>query len=128
VILLDTSFLIDLLRGDERVLNFLEELSEPILTSISLFELLSYPNLKKEEKNVIERIFGTYQVYHFDEAAARSASEIAKRLSKLGKKINVVDIMIAGIAISKGINRIVTADKDFEIIGAIADIEVHIYR
>ncbi|BAJ50778.1 hypothetical protein CSUB_C0921 [Candidatus Caldarchaeum subterraneum] len=45
--------------------------------------------------------------------AAEESSEIAARLLASGKEVNALDILIAGIAVANGIEKIATRDKDF---------------
>ncbi len=127
-ILLDTSFIIDLLRGDPSVSKMLGDIRNPVLTTISLYELLSSPRLTQRERSEIIRFFNTYEAISFDASAAEAAADIRRRLLKMGLDTNPIDVMIAGIAVSRGVYMILTADKEFLNIEKAAELEVILYR
>ena len=45
----------------------------------------------------------------------------------VGKAVNSMDVIIAGIALANGAEKIVTRDKDFVEISKVSDLEVLIY-
>ncbi len=51
---------------------------------------------------------------------------MAKLLSQ-GKIVNTLDVLIAGIAITNGADKIVSRDKDFIEISKVTGLEVEIY-
>lgn len=52
----------------------------------------------------------------FDEESSERVAEIMGLLSRVGKPVNVVDVLIAGIAVANGVEEAVTADRDFKIV------------
>jgi hypothetical protein len=64
-------------------------------------------------------------VLGLDSNAAAEASKIMGGLLRLGTPINALDVLISGIAIANGAERLVTADRDFDRVGRIADVEIH---
>ena len=105
--ILDTSFLIDLLRkGDEQAKNKAEELDQKLevksITSISIMELwrgaLRSAN-REHEKQKIEGLISSLMSYTFNELAAKKAAEIEENLRMSGEMIDLEDVMIAAIAL-----------------------------
>lgn len=127
MILLDTSYLIPLAKGSNRVAKVIEMIDSegPALTSISHFEIFrSYKKMSKREIRYFSQLFSTYPVLPLDTKAAEEASQIWSSLERIGKPVNVLDVLIAGIMIANGIEKIVTSDKDFLEIAKVSDIEV----
>jgi len=96
------------------------------MTTITLFELLTpirHRRLSREEKVVKAFARQALQV-GLDVGAAEEASVIQGGLLRIGKPVNALDVLIAGIAVSNNASRIVTADEDFKVIGEVADIKI----
>ncbi|MBC8522283.1 MAG: PIN domain-containing protein [Methanomicrobia archaeon] len=64
---------------------------------------------------------------NFDLSAAEKSSEIMAKLLSSGKAVNALDILIAGIAIANGAEKIATSDGDFMEISKVAELEVQVY-
>lgn len=104
--ILDTTFIIDLLRGKNlEVKEKAEELDHRFETkavvSVSVMELWRgalQSVRKEEEKNKINELIKSFLVYPLDEKAARESGEIEADLIKKGEIIDLEDIMIAGVA------------------------------
>jgi len=104
--LLDTSFLIDLLRGkDPEVLKRAEELDKRLeskgVASITIMELWrgAMQSLYQEtEKRKVNDLISSLFQYPFQELEAKKAGEIEAELTKKGTMIDLEDIMIAGVA------------------------------
>ena len=104
--ILDTTFIIDLLRGKNlEVKEKAEELDHLFETkavvSVSVMELWRgalQSVRKEEEKNKINELINSFLVYPFDEKTARESGEIEADLIKKGEIIDLEDIMIAGVA------------------------------
>ncbi len=115
--LAETSFLIDLLRGKEDAIAFLVKNTTPLFytTEICVFELVmgAYALRDNPEKELqkINALFSKIVVLQVDRKAILKAGEIAGTLIKQGKQIEDTDCLIAGIALSNGINDIITANK-----------------
>jgi tRNA(fMet)-specific endonuclease VapC len=104
--LLDTSFLIDLLRGKdnntlERARMLDERLESKGVASITIMELwrgaMQSVIHEKEKKKVDGLLVSLFQ-YPFQEKEAKKAGEIEAELLKNGTMIDLEDIMIAGVA------------------------------
>jgi len=114
---LETSFLVDFLRGRKRAINKYEEIKGGKLetTSVVAWEVLRGPKLvgrvKEYEKAV--RLLGRLKVVPFTLTSARIASEIERDLRKRGREVNLIDVLIAAVAIEEGLV-LVTRDEDYK--------------
>ena len=115
---LDSTFLVDFLRGKQKSLFFMEaNESAPLFTSeINVFELIDgiyYGDEKIAQR--LEKVFGLLAritVLPFDRKAALKAGEISGKLTRDGEKIGELDCLIAGVAISNGIFVFVTDNEE----------------
>ncbi len=104
--ILDTSFMIDLLRGKKSAVSKIKELeANSIATGIttpSIFELfvgISVTRRPVAEKNKIMDILKSWGIFALDADSAGIAGKIHGELIKNGEIIDPEDSMIAGIAI-----------------------------
>ncbi len=103
----DTTFLIDVMRGDRSAIGKGEELEregvQVNITTVSVFELYVGLNLSIrpiEEKTKIDKVLRNIVVHHLDFESAREAGEIFADKKSRGLTIDPEDAMIAGICIS----------------------------
>lgn len=82
---------------------------------------------KGREKEAREKKILFCKILLFDIRAAEESSSIAAKLMAIGKDVNALDILIAGIAIANGADKIITRDSDFIEIAKVSDIEVMLY-
>jgi predicted nucleic acid-binding protein len=107
--ILDTSILIDILDGNDRVIKSLQQLKEnACTTTISKYELLKAP---KDDQ--VENMLAEMEIYSFDDPAPARSAHIFKALKRKGRMINELDILIAAIAIARD-ELLVTRDGDFK--------------
>lgn len=106
--ILDTSFVIDLMDNEENAAKKYHELlrrGEPQkLTVVTLFEIYSgiiQCTMPEEEKNKVQKIVAGQILLHLDPNAAKMAGKIDGESSIKGQKIEPTDSMIAGIALIK---------------------------
>ena len=104
--ILDTCFLIDLMRNNQSAVKKLEELNKKnetfLITSIIIFELykgLFRCNSHKTERNKIISLLSNQLIISFDEKSAEKAGEIEGYLNE--QEIDIPDSMIAGICLVK---------------------------
>ena len=123
MILLDTTFLIDTLKGKEYSRKKMNELNDLLFTTrINIFEVLvGLFSIKKSESiirehfNSASNLFSQLNILELDEKSMIKSAEIAGNLNKLGRPIGSTDCLIAGIALSNGIKTIITRNiKHFE--------------
>ena len=130
MIVLDTSFLIDYFRGVKATYDLVDEEDDIAVTTITYHEILTGLKRKKskKEEKFFKRFFSEVKILPFDVNAAEESSNIAARLMAMGKVVNALDILIAGIAIANGADKIITRDSDFEEIAKVSDIEIVLYQ
>ena len=117
---MDTSSIIGLFKGNERIKQFLEKNKEPLaVTIISYLEL--YFGLNPEDpKHIIEaKYYDEFfkSLYNIDltKDSCKEASKIFWKLRKEGKVIEQFDCIIAALFITGGIKEILTMNpKHFE--------------
>jgi len=103
-LILDTTAIIDLLRGDNEVVNKIKGLERKniplVITSISVFEIWQGTKdiIDKEKMERIYSLLESLGGLSFDMPAAEEAGSIHSHLKKEGKIIDPEDSMIAGIA------------------------------
>ena len=127
MICLDSTFLIDILRGKEIALNKFNELKEEklVTTQINVYEILKGVYGKSEKANNSAKSLLLSLIHldlNFDDA--KYSAKIANRLENIGKKIGEMDSLIAGIMLSNNCNKIITRNsKHFSIIKELDVIE-----
>ena len=127
MIILDTSYLIDIFKGKEGILDLID--SDIATTTINYHEIMAGIKHKKakREEQYFKRFFSKIDVLSYDIRAAEKSSEIYAHMLNLGKQINALDILIAAIAIENGAEKILTSDKDFIEISKISDLKTIMY-
>lgn len=125
---LDTTFLVDVIRGKKETEAILNSNAPLLTTQINMYEVLEGFFLKKiSQAKYLEimQLFDNIRVLPLDDNAIIEAAKISSCLIKEGNTIADCDCLIAGIALSKGITIIVTKNvKDFE---KIKGLEVETY-
>ena len=118
--ILETSFVVDFLKGDEDAVSKMQSLiDEDVpyeITTPTIFELWGgLVNLEKPEKELqrITSLLGGIVIFPLDDESAKIAGNVDGQLVKRGLKIDTEDSMIAGIAI-KNNKKVLTRDKHFD--------------
>lgn len=116
--LVDTSFLIDVLRGHEPALQELARLEKgpetlhiPTVTLFELYRGLAQSPDSIDEEDRIEEVLGSRPTLPLSPEAARKGGRHDGGLAKDGIPIDPEDAMIAGIALAHGM-QLVTANAD----------------
>ncbi len=110
MIILDTSVVIEYLKGNQKIIEIVDEYSKKSaigIAYISEYELLKY----FDKKLVIENFIRNITVVYPDHTSAARSAEIYRRLRNSGNLINEHDILIAGIALNNQ-NKFITLDSD----------------
>ena len=113
---LDTSALIDLLRGDRRTLAAIDRLEgeglTPVLSSVAVFEALSGIEFTRSlaERAMLELTLKQIPIEPFDLDSARRAGQLRAELFRAGKSPGAPDVMIAGHGLAQG-HTLLTRDK-----------------
>ncbi|MBN1802790.1 MAG: type II toxin-antitoxin system VapC family toxin [Candidatus Lokiarchaeota archaeon] len=132
MIVLDTSACIDYLNGNKKLKNLIEEQEEILyITSITVYEMnigfertkrkISVKRYKQLYKPWMEFI-SRMEIFSLGSKEAEAAARIYDTLESVGQRIDDNDVLIAGIMISNGINKIIT--KNYEHFRRIEGLEV----
>lgn len=116
--ILDTTFLVDVLRGNEEALKWEEKFDkgkeEPLVSPITLMELwegaLRSEKTGKELEKIEEFLEGLSNI-SFDSEDGKISGEIRASLSEKGELIDVEDIMIGATALNSN-QKILTRNPD----------------
>lgn len=119
MVVLETSFVIDILQSVPAALKLLDELQsrESVIyvtspTVMELWEGALRSKLSVKEKERVDRLLASVIVLHFDARAAKGAAEFRFELSQAGTPVELRDIMIAAVAMANG-ETVVTKDSDY---------------
>ncbi len=122
MVILDTTIIIHLLRGDEKARSKIAELetrnTKMHTTQINIFEIIQgiygYGKKPDDEIAALEVLLERVKVLDLNYFGAYHAGKISGSLIKKGITISPSDLLIAGIAIANNINIIATKNtKDF---------------
>lgn len=99
----DTSFVIDLLKNEDKALEKAQELQSQnrgfSLSAPTVYELLiSIERAGLKERNRIREIIESQNIYRLDREASTKAAKIQSRLIDEGQRIGHIDAQIAGTA------------------------------
>jgi predicted nucleic acid-binding protein len=124
---LETSFLIDFLRGKDSAIGKYGQISkyELLTTSIVAWEILRGPKLAKRTKeyNDAVKLLERLTILPFTTVSARIATDIEFKLKKKGSEVNLIDVLIAAVAIESS-SKLVTRDEGYT---QIEELEVESY-
>lgn len=128
--ILDTTFLVDLLRGTggvESAVRSLDPDEERLVTTISVMELwegICESDRSEEERRVVVGLLDSLRVEPFGTVHGEVAGLVAADLSKGGRPIDREDVMIAAVALDRD-EPVLTANVgDFE---RVAPLDVRSY-
>lgn len=125
MIVLDSSFLVDYLRGEDDAQSFLERRDEPVYyaPTVVLFEL--YRDAAWSDSTSLEDVADSLDWVDplpFDADASFEAAKIHAELLENGAPINAADVMVAGVCRRYGAP-IVTRDADFEFVDGLETVD-----
>ncbi len=112
---LDSSTIIEYLRGTDRVIDYLDEDELWLTSTVCVFEVLNgragRPGFDAREER---QRFGGVRAIEFNEGLAIETAQLQHEAAQDGDRLSVRDAMIAATARSTG-DEYVVADGDFEI-------------
>ena len=112
---LDTTFLIDLLRGQKDTAKIMDS-NEPLLTTqINMYEVIRgmfIRNVSEEKYLQISEFFDQIRLLSLDDNSIIKSAEISSGLLKNGQFIGDADCLTAGIALSNGVTTVVTRNVE----------------
>lgn len=103
--LLDTTFLIDLMNGDEGAVEKAREMEADLvqqrISSMTLFELyygISRASESESERETVEEVLESKPIYPADTAVMRKAGRLAGELGNDGTPVGDGDVIIGATA------------------------------
>ena len=103
--LLDTSFLIDLMNGDEGAVEKARELERELvqqrLSAMTLFELyygVARTERSGEERETVEAVLASKPIHPADTAVMRKAGRLSGKLMNEGNAVGDGDVMVGATA------------------------------
>jgi len=120
-VIIDTTILVDFLRGKEYAKNSMEELigkgSSLHTTDINAFELYhgAYKS-RRQDKNLasVKGVLNSLTLLSTTEDSMEIAGKTAADLDKKGEKIEIRDLLIGSIALVEGCSVLTNNRKHFE--------------
>lgn len=96
-VVLDTTVLVDQLRGSEEAFEYLAGLEDrPICCEVSRIEVMQ--GLRSSERRLANRLFASVAWVPVDETVARRAGELGRKWRRSHPGIGVADLAIAATA------------------------------
>jgi len=112
---LDTTVLIDVLRGHPGAVDYLLALEEvPVCSEVTRVEVMR--GLRSEERRPAEQLFQRLRWAHVDEAVARVAGELGRRLRRSHTGVGLADLIIAATAEEVGLPIATTNIRHFPVV------------
>lgn len=103
--ILDTTFLIDVMKRDERVSELVADVSvsgASLVTTTSIMELwegIHHADSTRNERKRVEELLEDVREVPFDRECAMKAGKVNEALVSAGEPIDVEDVMIGATAI-----------------------------
>lgn len=112
---LDTNIIIDLLQGNEEIINKLNtfESEDLFITPITLFELFKVSD-NEEEYKIIEELVSQFSVLDFNIDISKTFGKMYTKLKNIGKMIPEEDLMIASFVKYNNLIFLTRDKKHFE--------------
>jgi len=110
--LLDASVLIEWKKGNAEVAGIVDKIEDINISTLTHFEFMVGEDKPNELSNTF---FRDYPLLPFNSHDSAKAVTIYRDLSRKGKMINIMDILIAGQALEHGLT-VVSADSHFKAI------------
>lgn len=98
--ILDTDYLVALLRGDTDAAAQADKIKNPKTTIINAFELYygaDRSNNPEKSRNVVNSLLGSIDICKFELPAVLTSAKIQAGLMSAGNPVNILDVLIAGI-------------------------------
>ena len=113
--LLDTCFLIDLLKGVPAAVRYAENLDGGVTSAVNVYELffgVEYGAVDREERRLeAESLIERLEVLPFDYESSRFAARFMGDLYRRGEPVDALDVFTAAIGLRHGCSTVVTRNK-----------------
>ncbi len=123
---LDASAIIDFMNGNEKLQNAISDMDEVFVSTLTAYEVLVGERVDKRAKET-ELFLDEFPDVSFEKQHMKRACEVSRALSKKGKLINLMDIMVAGQALAMDA-AIITNDKDYERVSEVSGLKTIFVR
>jgi predicted nucleic acid-binding protein len=113
MVIFDTSIIVDASRKKQEALDLIESYmgKEKIATTvISKYEMLR--GATEHDSSFVSQLLEKFVIYDFEDYVVKEVVNAYKKLAQMGKMINELDIIIAGITFANN-ETLITKDKDF---------------
>lgn len=116
---LETSVIINFLRGKEKTLETIEnlegELSSSFVCLAELYEgIYQIKEKQRAERGVLDFFSGLSEIYGIDEEIAKNFGQIRANLKQKGKVIEDLDILLAATCLVYGLVLVTSNPRHFE--------------
>lgn len=113
--ILDTNILIEILKGNSKIVNFLHEIDlNYSISSITAMELY-YGARDKKELSALKKFIDLFEVMDIEIEISQIAASLVEKYAK-SHTLDIPDALIAATAISKNIPLFTLNIKDFKFI------------
>ncbi len=113
--LLDTTVIIDCLRGKNERPDFLRHLCLEGNTlgccAVNVAEV--WTGVKPKEKSITEELLDSLEYYEITSQAAKLAGELKQRYAQKGVSLSLADTLIAAVAITQGLTLVTDNPRHF---------------
>ncbi|MBI4304974.1 MAG: type II toxin-antitoxin system VapC family toxin [Chloroflexi bacterium] len=113
--LLDTTVLIDHLRGSPAVAEYLESLVEEAhqvgVCGVNIAEL--FAGIRPENRTLASGLIERLEYYEITPEAARTAGTFIYDFARRGRSLSTADALIAGVAMDRGAILVTANVRDF---------------
>jgi hypothetical protein len=97
----DTTILVDQLRGRRQALDYLASLSEiPVCSEVTRLEIMT--GLRSGERKAAERLFSAVDWMPVNEEIARRAGELGRRYRRSHPGLSLADLVVGATAMELG--------------------------
>jgi tRNA(fMet)-specific endonuclease VapC len=115
--LLDTTWIVEYLRGNQEVVARMQALEAQglgvsIISVAELYEGVYRSSSRERNQQALHNVLGVVSVLEITEEVARTYGEIKADLVKKGTVIGALDLLIAATALAHGLV-LLTFDQDF---------------
>lgn len=107
--ILDTTVLVDLLRGDKKAIARIEALEEagellwvPTPVLFELWEGIERADRPDAERRKVEEVLSAYTILSFEPKHAHRAGTLSGALVRRGEMIDPIDAQVAGTGLAEG--------------------------
>lgn len=130
---LDTTFIIDILKNKQDASTKYKEIKfeDLVTTQINAYEIKSGihrkfdENIIQNELSIFHNLLASINILNINTNSVERAAEINGELTKSGLIVDDLDILIAGICLANGCNRIIT--KNVKHFSRIKELKVESY-